>query len=401
MAGRAGRRRGTVKQSANGTWFIVVDVADEEGRRRQTRRRGFRSQREAQGALNKVLQDLEQRTYVPPSRQTLATFLTVDWLPAIEATVRPSTFDSYARNVRNHVASHAIGELPLQKVDAAALNRLYADLLAGRRTGRPLSPRSVAYIHVILHRAFRDAIRWDRLVRNPSDSADPPRPGKGHRATMRTWSADELAAFLTAPADHRLTAAWWLLATTGMRRGEALALSWEAIDLDAAVVSIRRTLVTTQTRRAGDPGMAWSEPKTDKGWRSVALDEATVAALRAHRARQLQERLAAGSEYDDQSLVFCTVFGKPIHPKTLSWYFDQAVKASKLPRIRLHDLRHTHATLALKAGVHPRVVQERLGHANVGVTLDTYSHVSMPMQAEAARLVTGLITARITGYDRG
>ena len=400
MAGRAGRRRGTIKQSTNGTWFFVVDIADEAGRRQQTRRRGFPTQRAAQAALNKVLQDLEERTYVPPSRQTLASFLTVDWLPAIETTVRPSTFDSYARNIRNHVAEHAVGSLPLQKVDAAALNRLYADLLAGRRSGRPLSARTVAYVHVILHRAFRDAIRWDRLVRNPADSADPPRPGKKHRSTMRTWSADDLAAFLTITAGHRLSAAWWVLGTTGMRRGEVLGLSWEAVDLDAGMLSIRRTLVTTQARRAGDPGMAWSEPKTDKGWRSVALDDATVAALRAHRARQLQERLAAGAEYDDQSLVFCTVLGKPIHPKTLSWYFGQAVTAAGLPQIRLHDLRHTHATLALKAGVHPRVVQERLGHANVGVTLDTYSHVSMPMQAEAARLVAGLITARIAGTDR-
>ena len=140
MAGRSGRRRGTVKQSANGTWLFVVDVADESGRRRQTRRRGFASQRAAQTALNRVLQDLDRRTYVAPSRQTLATFLTDDWLPAIETTIRPSTFDSYSRNMRNHVAKHPIGTLALQKVDAAALNRLYADLLAGRTSKRPLAP---------------------------------------------------------------------------------------------------------------------------------------------------------------------------------------------------------------------------------------------------------------------
>jgi integrase len=395
MAGRAGRRRGTVRQSANGTWFFVVDVADENGRRRQTRRRGFASQRAAQNALNGVLRDLAERTYVAPSRQTLATFLTDEWLPAIETTIRPSTFDSYSRNVRNHVAKHPLGDLGLQKVDAAALNRFYADLLAGRTSRRPLAPRSVAYIHVILHRAFRDAVRWDRLVRNPCDSADPPKPGRSHRSTMRTWSAEEVATFLGKTADHRLSAAWWVLATTGMRRGELLGLSWDSLDLDASLASIRRTLVTTRARRKGEPGMAWSEPKTDKGWRTVALDAATVAALRAHRARQLEERLQLGAEYDDQGLVFCTVFGTPIHPKTLSWYFDQAVKRAELPRIRLHDLRHSHATLALKAGVHPRVVQERLGHANVGVTLDTYSHVSMPMQAEAASLVASLITSKL------
>ena len=239
MAGRSGRRRGTVKQSANGTWFFVVDVADEHGRRRQTRRRGFVSQRAAQAALNKVLQDLAHRTYVAPSRQTLGAFLTDDWLPAMETTIRPSTFDSYSRNVRNHVAKHPVGDLPLQKVDAAALNRLYADLLAGRTSRRPFAPRSVAYIHVILHRAFRDAVRWDRLVRNPSDSADPPKPGRAHRSTMRTWAADDVASFLAATANDRLTAAWWLLATTGMRRGELLGLAWDALDLDVCLTLCR------------------------------------------------------------------------------------------------------------------------------------------------------------------
>ena len=155
MAGQAGRRRGTVKQSANGTWYFVVDIADDAGKRRQTRRRGFATQGAAQNALNGVLQDLARRTYVAPSRQTLATFLTDEWLPAIETTVRPSTFDSYSRNVRNHVAKHPLGDMGLQKVDAAALNRFYADLLGGRTSRRPLAPRSVAYIHVILHRALR------------------------------------------------------------------------------------------------------------------------------------------------------------------------------------------------------------------------------------------------------
>lgn len=183
-----------------------------------------------------------------------------------------------------------------------------------------------------------------------------------------------------------MSVAWWLLATTGMRRDEVLGSTWQAVDLDGGMLSIRRTLVTTQARRVGDPGMAWSEPKT-KGWRTVALDADTVAILRAHRTHQLEERLAAGPEYDDQDLVVTTVFGKPVHPKTLSWYFGRAVKKAGLPAIQLHDLRHSYATLALKAGIHPRVVQERLGHANVGITLDTYSHVTMPMQTEAARVV--------------
>jgi integrase len=137
--------------------------------------------------------------------------------------------------------------------------------------------------------------------------------------------------------------------------------------------------------------MAWSEPKTDKGWRTLALDPDTVTVLRAHRARQQQERRTAGAGWADHDLVFCTEVGHPIHPKTLSYYFAQSIRTSGAPRIRLHDLRHTHATLALRAGIHPRVVQERLGHANVGVTLDTYSHVSLPMQADAALIIAAAV----------
>ncbi len=385
-------RRGSVGQSANGTWYFVVDTAVDGGRT-QTRRRGFATRRAAKTALTKTLQDLAGQAYVPPSRQTLAAFLTDDWLPAIRTTVRASTFDSYERNMRLHVAQRFLGRVPLQRVDAAGLNKLYALLVApAPGGGRPLSARSVTYIHMILHRAFRDAIRWDRLVRNPCESADPPKVLKAHRSTMRTWSGSELAQFLASVADHRLQAAWWLLATTGMRRGEVLGLGWDAVDLDGAVLSVRRTLVTTQARRQGEPGMSWSQPKTEKGWRVVALDDATVAVLRSHRVRQLQERMLLGGAYDDQDLVVCQADGTPLHPKTLSYHFAQASRRAGLPVIRLHDLRHSHATLALKAGIHPRVVQERLGHANVGITLDTYSHVSMPMQAEAAARVAALMT---------
>jgi integrase len=208
---------------------------------------------------------------------------------------------------------------------------------------------------------------------------------------MRTWAGAELGRFLEHIAGDRLAGAWWLLATTGMRRGEVLGLRSSDVDLDAGSVRITRTLITTGSRRRGEPGMAWGTPKTLKGRRSVALDPTTVAALRQHRAGQLTERLAAGEAYDDGDLVVCQADGTPVHPKTLSYIFGREIRRAGLPPIRLHDLRHTHATLALRAGVHPRVVQERLGHANVSITLDTYSHVDLDMQAAAAARVAALV----------
>lgn len=383
-------RRGSVKQAANGTWYFIVDIGT-NGERKQTRRRGFTTKKAAQAELTKILTDLSDQTYVAPKRQTLAVFLQQTWLPAIEATIKPSTFESYRRNVRVHIAALPIGGMQLQQVGPSDLNALYAYLLKGDegKKRRKLAARSVLYIHTILHRAFRDAVQWQAIVRNPADSANPPRSST--KPEMQVWTADELSTFLQGVADDRLSGAWWLLATTGMRRGEALGLRWSDIDLDAGQLAIRRTLITTDVQRKGEPGMDWGTPKTKKGRRSVALDPATVAALKVHRKRQLEERLALGTGYADQDLVVCKVDGSPIHPKTVSYYFGQHVKRLGLPKIRLHDLRHTHATLALRAGIHPRVVQERLGHANVSITLDTYSHVDLQMQADAAAQVSALL----------
>lgn len=384
-------RRGSVRQAANGSWYFVVDVST-DGARKQTRRRGFPSRKAAQAELTRTLVSLEQQTYVAPERQTLATFLTDVWLPSIEHTIKPGTFESYRRNVRVHIAGRPLGLRQLQQVRPADLNALYGLLLAGDAAHRPLSARSVSYVAAILHRAFRDAVRWQALARNPADAADPPRPPA--KPEMRVWRAAELSAFLEAIRADRLAGAWWLLATTGMRRGEVTGLRWADINLDAGRLTVRRTLVTTDVERIGSPGYSWGTPKTAKGRRDIALDPTTVTALRAHRAHQLEERLALGTAYQDGDLVVCSVDGSPLHPKRVSYYFDSTVKRLGLPRIRLHDLRHTHATLALEAGVHPRVVQERLGHANVSITLDIYSHVDLEMQAAAAVRVAALVTSQ-------
>jgi len=205
-------RRGSVRQAANGTWQFVVDVG-RDGNRQQTRRRGFPTKRAAQAELTRILGSLERRTYVAPQRQSLAAFLTDVWLPAIEHTVKPGTFESYRRYVRLHVAGRPIGRRQLQQVDGADINALYAALLAGDEAHRPLAARSVAYVGAILHRAFRDAIRWQALVRNPAESADPPKTAAS--TEMRVWSAAELGRFLDHVGTDRLSGAWWLLATTG------------------------------------------------------------------------------------------------------------------------------------------------------------------------------------------
>jgi integrase len=245
----------------------------------------------------------------------------------------------------------------------------------------------VHHVHVCLHRAFRDAVRWGRLFRKPVDAADPPRvAGPGSRE-MKTWSAAQVRAFLEATKDDRLYPLWRLLALTGMRRGEVLGAKWEDIDFPARTLSVRRSLIPL----GGE--VIVSEPKTAKGRRSIALDAETVEVLKAQAAHQLEEQQAFGAGWTDSGYICTREDGTPYPPEVVSRYFRQAVKAAMLPAISPQVLRHTHATLALRAGIHPKVVSERLGHANISITLDTYSHAIPALQEEAAARIAELVFA--------
>ena len=212
-----------------------------------------------------------------------------------------------------------------------------------------------------------------------------PRASAVVRPTMTTWTADQLRAFLDHTAEHRLHAAFVLLATTGMRRGECLGLRWSDVDVAASRVSISQTVIMVHHDiRVGSP-------KTSRGRRTVELDPETVAALREHRKRQAGERLLMGAGFTDHGLVFCMPDGRPLHPERFSRTLSRQTAHAGLPPIRLHDLRHTWATLALQNGVHPKIVQERLGHANVSITLDVYSHVSEGLHSAAASRVASII----------
>jgi integrase len=293
--------------------------------------------------------------------------------------------------MRNHVIPQ-LGQLALQQLTPGHLNKFYADLLTdGRSDGRgALSPRTVRYVHTILRRALQAAMRWRHVTVNVADAAEPPAAKQARRrSAMKTWSAADLATFLRTARDHRLYSVFVVLGQTGMRRGEALGARWEHLDLDARRWAVVETLVYVNTR------VEASEPKTDHGRRSVALDAATVRVLQAWRRQQVEERLAFGASWEDTGRVFTREDGTDLHPERVSEAFDRLVRKAGVPRIRLHDLRHTHATLALQAGVHPKVVSERLGHASVTITLDTYSHAIPAMQEDAADLVAGLV-----GLDR-
>lgn len=379
--------RGHVRKRGN-SWCVVLDVGRdaETGKRRQSWRSGFRTRREAERALTEQLGRLERGGYVELSRLTVAAYLT-EWLAAIETRgLRPATLSSYRMFVEKHLIPR-LGSIPLQQLSASHLNACYADMLAsGRRNGNGgLSPRTVRYAHSVIRKALADAVRWNRSARNVADTADPPRKA-ATRTAPKTWTAGELRHFLDHVDEDRLAAAWRLAASTGLRRGEVLGLAWTALDLEAGRLAVRQTLglVDYQPRLA--------QPKTDRSRRQVALDPDTVTVLREHRRRQIEERLAAGEAWTNaDDLVFTNALGGPIHPQAFSEAFERHGAAAGLPKIPLHGLRHTHATLALQAGIHPKVVSDRLGHYSAAFTLDTYSEAIPALQESAAETVAALV----------
>jgi integrase len=366
-------------------WYVVTaEPKGEDGKRRQKwHTPSHRTKKEAQRAEREILSQRDAGSYVEPTRQTLGAYLTGEWLPAIRATVRPSTWTSYETLVRLHVAPH-LGPVPLRQVTPAGLNGLYATLAeSGRRDGSGgLSPRTVRYVHTILRRAFGDAVRWGLLARNPVALADPPRQA---RVEMQAWTAEQAAAFLAAIAAERLYPAFHLALLTGMRRGEILGLRWADVDLDAGRLAVRQTRVDVGYE------VVVSEPKTARSRRQVALDGGTGAVLRSWRATQAAERLAWGPGWEDNGLVFTREDGTPVHPQTLTRTFDELVRRSGLPRIRFHGCRHTWATCALAAGVPLWDVSDALGHSSIAITSDIYRHAIPGRAEQAAARVAGLL----------
>jgi integrase len=309
-------------------WAVVIDVGRDPATGKRMRRwhSGFATRKEAERAARDLLLRVENGTYVDGvhGRRTVAEFLVDEWLPAKRATVKATTLASYRLHV-NAYAVPRLGALRLSSLRAPQLNAFYADLLEdGRRHGAGgLSPKTVRNIHGTLHKALDDAVRWGRIARNPAAQADPP---KGASPEMRVWTAEQLRSFLEHVRGDRLVAGWHVLATTGMRRGELLGLRWLDVDLDEGFLSVR------QTRVSVDYDVAIGTPKTERGNRTIALDPATVTALREHRTRQLEERLAWGPAWTDTGHVFSREDGTDIHPQRLSQWFRRLVSSSDYPR---------------------------------------------------------------------
>ncbi len=376
--------RGHITKRGN-SWTALVDIPPDPatGKRRQ-KRVTCRTRREVELAIAELIHKAE-RGFTDAAKVTIREYFD-HWLEATAPKLRQSTVRRYRDLARLHIIS-VIGNVRVGKLCAGDVQRLYASRLAAG-----LSPTSVRHVHGLLHRALGDAVRWGLVTRNVTEAVDPPR-----RSTPEatTWSPRQVATVLAVSADDDLEALWRLVLITGLRRGELLGLRWIDVDLDAGALAVRRTLSRGYTSR-----LEAGEPKSASGKRRVALPASVVESLRRHSVCQLEQRLAAGPAYQDQDVVFANATGRPIHPNTLARRFAKLAERAGVPPIRFHDLRHTNATIDLAAGTHPKIVQERLGHADISMTMNLYSHVTADMQRQAADRLDAMIGAASDEVER-
>lgn len=370
---------GRIHRRSRSSWTIVVDLGrdPESGKRRQLSRAIHGTKKEAEAELVRLLHERDTGVERPTGHMTVGMYLD-RWVDDyVRPSLAPKTLVSYRDVIRAHLVP-ALGSLELTALRPTHIQSLYTRLLAsGRRDGSGgLSARSVQRYHQILHAALRQAVRWQLLVRNPADAVEPPRPA---RRELRMLTAEQargvMAAADTAPYGGFVR----LALQTGMRRGELLGLRWADVDFDARELHIQQT-----AQRISGQGIVFRQPKTRLSRRSVALSTDAVASLRHIRRQQAEARLLAGPAYHDRDLVFATGLGTPLEPGNLRRAWLPITRKAGVPGLRIHDLRHAHATLMLGQGVHPKVVSERLGHASIAITLDTYSHVLPGLQAAAA-----------------
>jgi integrase len=373
---RRGQGEGSICRRPDGRWVAVIDLGWRDGKRARKYLYG-RTRELVARKLARALTQQQQGHEFANERLTVEQFL-ARWLEAKRGTVRPRTWARYEELVRLHV-NPKLGKRRLARLRPEQLQQCYGELQASR------SPATVLKVHRMLHSAFKLAVRWGAMPQNTTELVVAP---TSQRHEFDTFTAEQARSFLQAAQGDRLEALYVLAITTGLRQGELLGLRWQDVDLERRRLQLVRQLKTRQSRRA------------------VLLPELAATALVDHRARQAAEREQQGGCWEEHGLVFPNLVGRPLNRNNLRQRsFFPVLSRAGLPRIRFHDLRHSCATLLLGEGVHPKIVSDLLGHSQIGITLDLYSHVTPTMQAVAAgamgRLLGGQDDSKTTDGGQG
>ena len=370
MGGRRGNNEGSIRKRPDGRWEARFTVG---GKQRslygKTREIVARKMRDAQRNSDRGLPVVDQRTQ-------LQVFL-YEWLEnSVKPTVRPKTYESYEGHVRLYLAP-AIGKIPMVKLEPGHVQKLMNDMLE-----RGLSPRTVIHTRAVLRRALGQAHKWGLVSRNVAALVDPP---KATRTEVKPLTPVQARLFLDAIDGDRFEALYHVALALGMRQGEILGLTWSNVDLSSGTLRVKQALQKIDGK--------WQlvEPKTNRSRRTLPIPKIVLDKLREHRTRQKRDRLKAGDRWQDWELVFTTGIGTPLDGVNVNKHFQRTLAALGLPKQRFHDLRHACATFLLSQGLSPRVVMETLGHSQISVTMDTYSHVMPELQQEAADRMNELL----------
>jgi len=377
MAKRRGHGEGSIYKTKDGRWVAKLFLGrDKRGKKKVWKRYG-KTRKEVAEELTKVLRQRQQGLSLEPTKQTVGQFLDTWMNDVVKMNVRPNTYRNY-QTVLRHITP--IRDVPLPKLTPQHVQKLYSQL---QEQGLG---RTVVVLHTVLHRAMDQAVKWGLIPRNIIDAVETP---KTKKRQFRPLTPEKTFRFLKAASEDRLYALYVLAVTCGLRFGELLGLRWEDIDFEQGTLTVTNQLQKVNGRPVLQP------PKTARSKRTIILPTAAIAALKKHRARQLEERLKHADIWQEGwDLVFCTKIGGPLNRSNVrNRSFYPLLKKAGLPRIRFHDLRHTCATLLLAQGVHPKLVQEQLGHSQISVTLDTYSHVMPSMMKEVAEKMDAILAA--------
>lgn len=357
-------------------YSVVIDAGrDANGKRIRKWHSGFDTKRDAEAARVEILALMQRGEYVAPSKVTVGEWLR-QWLDS-RTNLAETSRGGYESDIRR--ISKGLGHIRLRDLTTTQISAYW------RKLGETYAPKTVRNTQGTLHKALADAVRQGVVAKNAAVHAELPR---AEHVERETWTADELAAFLDHARSHRLYAAWHLMCSTGMRRSELLGVRWPNLDLETGRLAVVDTVVPIRNK----PTLRLGETKSRRSRRVIALDSRTVAVLREHRKRQNEERLRAGEAWENLDLVFTDEIGGIYNPDTFTRTTKRLAEEAGVPALGPHDAaRHTWATLALASGVHPKVVQERLGHSSISITLDRYSHVIEGMDRDAAETVAALI----------
>lgn len=369
---KRGQNEGSIHKRRDGRWVAVLNLGFDGGKRRRKYFYGD-TRRKVQEKLTKALRDQQQGLSVAmDARQTLAQYL-VRWLEDVgRPGLRPRTYSSYQQTIGGHLMP-ALGRVRLQELTPQAIQTYLNTKLASG-----LSPRTVQYHHAVLRKALHDALKWGLVARNVATLVTPPKQREPER---RYLTPQEARRFLDAVVGHRLEALFTVGLALGLRQGEALGLRWADVDWDAGVIRVGHQLQRINGK------LTLADTKSRSSRRTIPLPEAAARALRDHRRRQLEERVQAGDQWEDGDLVFATQHGRPLDARNVTRQLHRLRQQAGLPWLTFHGLRHGYGSLLAAQGVHPRVAMELMGHSQLSLTMEIYTHVAPELAREAAEKI--------------